>query len=82
MPYDRIANAKIKTVGAKQTVKAIEKGLASEVVLAQDADEHVKRPIAQLCQDKGVAVSTVDSMQKLGKACGIDVRCACAAILR
>lgn len=42
MPYDRIANAKDKTVGAKQTVKAIEKGLASEVVLAQDADEHVK----------------------------------------
>lgn len=80
MPYDRITAAKKRTVGAKQTIKAVEKGLAKEVVLAQDADEHVTKPIAQLCQDQGVAVTIVDSMQKLGKACGIEVKCACAAI--
>jgi len=81
MPYERVVKAKTKMVGAKETLKAVERGQAKEVFLAQDADEHVIKPIAQLCQEKKVAATVVESMQKLGKACGIDVKCACVAIV-
>lgn len=71
-----------KTVGTKQTVKAIEKGLASRVYIAGDADEHVTKPLVQLCAAKSVPVVAIDTMLDLGKACGIEVGCASAALLR
>ena len=81
MAYERMLSARKKTVGAKQTLKAIERGQAKAVYVAQNADRHVLEPILQLCASKGIPVIQVDSMQALGKACGIEVGCAAAAIL-
>lgn len=66
-------------IGAKQTVKAIEKGLAATVFLACDADERVTLPIRNLCIQKGVPVENVPTMAELGKACGIEVGAAAVA---
>lgn len=80
MVYNRLLSARKKTVGAKQTLKAVERGQAKVVYTAQNADRHVVEPIIQMCAAKGIQVIEVDSMQALGKACGIEVGCATAAV--
>ncbi|MTI80730.1 MAG: 50S ribosomal protein L7Ae-like protein [Firmicutes bacterium] len=82
MPYERISKAQKKTVGAKQTAKAVDKGRAKLVLVARDADRHVINPIINACKEKGIDVVEIDNMKKLGKACGIEVRCAVAAVIK
>lgn len=82
MPLKSLANAKQKTIGTKQTLKAVEKAVAKLVFVADDADEHVIRPILNLSNEKGIPVFKADTMKNLGKACGIEVGCATAAILK
>lgn len=79
MPH-RLKTAK-RTVGAKQTLKAVQGGQAKEVFVARDAEERVVRPILDLCRLNGVRITEVDSMAELGKACSIEVGAAVAAIL-
>ncbi|MFC7442669.1 50S ribosomal protein L7ae-like protein [Laceyella putida] len=82
MSYEKVKQAESLTIGTKQTKKAIEQGRALEVVVADDADPQVIHPILTLCKDRGIYVIHVDSMKQLGKACGIDVGAATAAILK
>lgn len=70
-----------KVVGAKQVRRAVEAGTAKAVWLAADADPQVTGPIAALCGEKGVPVAAVSSMKELGRACGIAVGAAVAALL-
>ncbi|PTM54703.1 50S ribosomal protein L7ae-like protein [Desmospora activa] len=81
MSYDKVKTASSLMIGAKQTKKAVEQGKVQQVLVAKDADEHVTRSLIQLCRHHGVHVVYVDSMRELGKACGIDVGAATAAIL-
>ena len=81
MDIDTIKNAK-KVIGAKQTAKAIEKGLAEKVYLAQDADKRVTTPIFALCEQKKIMVETVATMEELGKICSIEVGAAAAAVVK
>lgn len=69
-------------VGAKQVRRAVENGLARKVFLADDADPNLTEPLALLCQEKGVETEAVPAMKALGKACGISVPAAVAAILK
>ncbi len=68
-------------VGAKQVRRAVENGAAKKVFLADNADPRLTEPLAQLCKEKGVEVESVPTMKELGKACGIAVPAAVAAIL-
>ncbi|MEW6425752.1 MAG: ribosomal L7Ae/L30e/S12e/Gadd45 family protein [Bacillota bacterium] len=81
MPLARLSAARRKTVGSKQTLKAIQRGEAKAVYLARDAEKHVTEPLRQACIDNNIAVVEVDSMRILGKTCGINVGCASAAII-
>jgi len=81
MQLERLKAAKHKTVGLKQTLKALEKGLAKLVFIADDAEQHVTKPLLRLCLEKSVPVQSVMSMEDLGKACGIEVGAATAAVL-
>ncbi|OPX84432.1 MAG: Ribosome-associated protein L7Ae-like protein [Pelotomaculum sp. PtaB.Bin104] len=81
MAFEQLLSARKKTVGAKQTLKAIERGSAKVVFIAKNADRHVVEPILQMCAEKDVQVNQVDSMQALGRACGIEVGCAAAAVI-
>ncbi len=78
---ERLAAAKKKTVGTKQTQRAVEKGQARVVYVAKDAEERISSPLLRLCAEKGVEVVMVDSMIELGKQCGIKVGAASAAII-
>ncbi|MBI2914534.1 MAG: ribosomal L7Ae/L30e/S12e/Gadd45 family protein [Firmicutes bacterium] len=71
-----------KTVGAKQTLKALERGNAKAVFIAKDADEYVVRPVREMCVQKGIELVYVESMMHLGKCCGIDVGASTAAVVR
>lgn len=82
MSYEKVKAAKTLLIGTKQTKKAIEQGKVEEVIVAQDADQHVISPVISMCRKRGIAVSFVDSMKELGKACGIEVGAATAAILK
>lgn len=76
-----LKNAK-KVIGAKQTLKSVEKGLAAIVYLASDADQRLLLPIREACSNGNVAVDSSLSMLELGKACGIEVGAAAVACLK
>lgn len=77
----RLKAAKRKVVGTKQTIKAVTRGEAKAVFMAADAEERLRLEIAQLANDRGIPVITVESMTAIGRACGIDVGSATAAII-
>ena len=67
-------------MGTKQTLKAVQKGLAVKVLIAEDAESHIVAPLYELCREKNVEIIKAESMAALGK-CGIDVGTAAVAIL-
>lgn len=71
-----------KAVGVKQSTKAVENGVAANVIIARDCEQRVVRGIIELCENNSVPITYVDSMKQLGKACGIDVDAAVACILK
>ncbi len=68
-------------VGAKQLRKALIRGAVQEVFLAKDADPAVVLPLENLCREKQIVCTWVPTMDRLGKACGIDVGAAAAAVV-
>ncbi|MDD2234424.1 MAG: ribosomal L7Ae/L30e/S12e/Gadd45 family protein [Desulfitobacteriaceae bacterium] len=78
---ETLKHARQKTVGVKQTLRAIEKGSVKCIFIAEDAEAHVTRPIIELCRDQKVRIVRVPTMLELGKACSIQVGAAVGAIL-
>ena len=70
-----------KVVGVKQSRKAVQRGEARLVFLAEDADPQITEPIQELCQSAGIPVEQVPHMKDLGAACGIRLGCAVAAVV-
>jgi len=81
MSYDKVKQAGNISIGTKQTTKLVELGKAQEVFVAKDADPRITAKILSLCKKMGVQVTYVDSMKQLGKACGIEVGAAIAAVV-
>ncbi|BAS29094.1 50S ribosomal protein L7ae [Limnochorda pilosa] len=73
--------ARRKTVGTKQTLKAIKNESPRLVLVAEDADPQVVRPILELCRERRLAVVRVASMLELGRCCGIEVGAATASVI-
>ncbi|WP_077616508.1 50S ribosomal protein L7ae-like protein [Caenibacillus caldisaponilyticus] len=83
MSYEKVAKAENGVViGTKQSIKALKDGRAKEVIIAADADAHITEKVIDLAKENDVPVTTVDSMKKLGKACGIDVGAAAVALIK
>jgi large subunit ribosomal protein L7A len=80
MSYEKVTQASDVVIGTKQTMKALKAGQIKELVVAEDADLHVLDDVLALAKLNNVPVCRVDSMQKLGKACGIDVGASAVAI--
>lgn len=78
---EKLKSAKNKVVGTKQTTKAIDKGKALAVFIAEDAENRIKEPLLEKCKEKSIKVINVNTMKKLGEACGISVGAAAAALL-
>ena len=74
-------NTSNKVVGAKQTKRVLGDGRAKKIFLAADADPRVTEPLVRLAREQGVPAEQAASMKELGRACGISVGCAVAALL-
>lgn len=81
MSLDRIQQARKRIIGTNQTTKALQQYAVALIYVAKDAESNVVNPVISLAKEKGVPIEWVDSMKQLGKACGIEVGAATAAIL-
>jgi len=70
-----------RVVGLKQTTRAVMAGQVQLVLLADDADDTLKRKVIELCAAHNVTCETVPSMKELGQECGIQVGAATVALL-
>lgn len=70
-----------RTVGIKQTVKAVQKNRVKHVCIAKDADRRIVDELTELCRKKGISVIYAESMEQLGKECGIDVGASAAGFI-
>ena len=75
LPRERVV------VGAKQLKKAVRSGRAASVYLAKNADPALIEPLEMLCADNHIPITWVSRMEDLGRACGIEVGAAAAAVL-
>ncbi|WP_040203226.1 50S ribosomal protein L7ae-like protein [Neobacillus jeddahensis] len=82
MSYEKVLQAHKFVIGTKQTVKALREGNVIELVVADDAEQKVTAKVVEEALMVNVPILHVDSMKKLGKACGIDVGAATVAIIR
>lgn len=82
MSYEKVLQATKIVIGTKQTVKVLKDGTASELIIASDAETKVTAAVVKLAQDLNIQIIYVDSMVKLGKACGIEVGASTVAIIR
>ncbi len=81
MSYEKVAQVQSRIIiGMKQTLKAMKNGLVSEVYIAEDADDFVTEKVATLAEELEIPLKRVDSMKKLGAACGIYVGASTVAI--
>ncbi len=68
--------------GTNETTKAVERGLAKLVYIAMDVDPpEIVAHLPLLCEEKNIPYIYVKSKSDLGKAAGIEVNCASAAII-
>ncbi len=68
--------------GTNEVTKAIERGTAKFVVIADDVEpKEVIQHLPLLCDEKGIPYTIVDSKKKLGIAVGINVSTASVAII-
>ncbi len=68
--------------GANETTKAVERGQAKLVVIAEDVDPpEVVAHLPLLCEEKKIPYVYVPSKDKIGKAVGIDVSASSACII-
>ena len=83
MSYEKVAqNHSRMIIGLKQTLKAMDSGQVSEVFIAEDAEAAITKKVANKAEQLGIPVVNVDSMKRLGTACGIDVGASTVAITR
>ena len=75
----KIASAE-KVVGTRRLLRALANGEIAEAYLAMDADLFIARQVRQACEDAGVRLVEVDTMKRLGQACGVEVKTASAGI--
>lgn len=74
-------SGKIKK-GTNETTKAVERGLAKLVLIAEDVDPpEIVAHLPLLCEEKGVPYVYVPSKTRLGKACGLEVAAASACVI-
>lgn len=75
------SSGKVKK-GTNEATKAVERGTSKLIVIAEDVDPpEVVAHLPILCDEQGAAYAFVPSKAELGKALGIDITSAAAAIV-
>ncbi|MFS0780070.1 50S ribosomal protein L7ae-like protein [Neobacillus sp. 3P2-tot-E-2] len=82
MSYEKVYQATKIVIGTKQAVKVLKDGYSCELIIASDAETNVTAAVVKLAQELNIPIIYVDSMKKLGKACGIEVGASTVVIIR
>lgn len=77
-----IAGSVRKTVGAKQTLKAMKRNEVTCLYVAKDCDAEVIAPLIAYAQGAGIPVDQSSTMMELGLACHIKVKAAAIGVLK
>jgi len=68
--------------GTNETTKAIERGNAKLVLVAEDVSpEEIVMHLPELAEEKGIPVVFVDTQDEVGHAAGLEVGSAAAAVV-
>ncbi len=68
--------------GCNEVTKAIERGVAKLVVIAQNVEpKEITQHLPVLCKEKGIPCVEADSKEKLGAAAGINASTSAVAVL-
>lgn len=78
----KLAESRKMVVGVKQVVRAIDASKAEIVYIATDVDVRIGEPLIERCVEANVKFERAGSMIELGRACGIHVGAAAAAVLK
>lgn len=73
-----------KTVGAKQTLKAMKRNEVTHLYIAKDCDEQVVAPLVEASEGARahIPVDRTYTMAELGVACHIKVKAAAVGLLK
>jgi large subunit ribosomal protein L7Ae len=68
--------------GVNETTKAIERGQAKLVIIAEDVNPpEIVAHLPTLCEEKGIPYTYVSSKEKLGEAAGLTTQASSVAII-
>ncbi|MFB6152700.1 MAG: 50S ribosomal protein L7Ae [Halodesulfurarchaeum sp.] len=68
--------------GTNETTKAVERGNAALVFIAEDVSpEEIVMHLPELADEKGISYVFVETQDEIGHACGLEVGSAAAAIV-
>ena len=82
MMLQGLADVDRRIVGTKQLLRALDEGKIARAFVAADADLLLTKRVVDRCFDMNIPCVKVESMEKLGRACGIDVKAAAAGLLK
>ncbi|MFP4116484.1 MAG: 50S ribosomal protein L7Ae [Candidatus Aenigmatarchaeota archaeon] len=69
------------SIGTNEVTKAVERGNADLVIIAEDVDPpEVVMHLPAICEEKSIPYTFVGEKEELGRACGLTVQTASAAI--
>ena len=71
-----------KTVGAKQTLKAMKRNEVTHLYIAKDCDEQVVAPLVEASEGANIPVDRTYTMAELGVAYHIKVKAAAVGLLK
>jgi large subunit ribosomal protein L7A len=77
-----IASNVRKTVGAKQTLKAMKRNEVTCLYIAKDSELQVVAPLIEFAEGAGIPTDKEYSMMELGLACHIKVKAAAVGLLK
>ena len=69
----------MKYVGVKEVLKAVENNEVKIVYVGDDAEVEVTKKLIELCNEKGIKINHIETMEELGRLAKIDVKSAAAA---
>lgn len=71
-----------KTVGAKQTLKAMKRNEVTQLYVAKDCDAQVVAPLLAEAEGAHIPLDRTYTMAELGMACHIKVKAAAVGVLK
>ena len=79
---NELVTAAKKAVGSKAVLRALKAGEAVRVYIAADTDMFLYQKVVRAAEEAGLRPVKVQTGKELGRACGLQIGCAAAALLR